>query len=58
MQFQIQNFKYEIKNDLLKLKDSNDEIYIIVNLNQMYNMELKKELITIYLDNDTILKIS
>ena len=58
MQFQIQNLKYEIENDLLKLKDSNDENYIIINLNQMYNMELKKDLITIYLDNDSILKIS
>ena len=57
MQFQIKNLEYEIENDILKIKDSGEKIYITINLNQIYNLELIKNTIAIYLDNDIVLRI-
>lgn len=57
-QFIIENLIYKIQNDILNLRDNKKDIYISVNLNQVYKMELGKHILMLFMDNDTELKIS
>ncbi len=56
--FYIKNITYDIKMDILKIKDKEKKIYIIINLNQVYRFELLSNGISLYLDNDTQIDIS
>lgn len=45
--------------DILKIEDDKETSkYIKINLNQVYNVQIFEKGITIFLDNDTKIKIS
>ena len=56
--FVFQCMEHDIKNDILTIKDENVDIFIKINMNQIYNLETTENTILIYLDNDTQIKIS
>lgn len=51
--FKIEKMKYDINYEILNLMQKDREIYLKINLNQIYKIEERKEQIKIYLDNDT-----
>ena len=51
--FYIKSLIYKIELDTLTLKDEKEEIYVTINVNQVYKVETSKNSIQIYLDNDT-----
>lgn len=57
-QFFIDKLMYKIKNDILNLRDEAKEIYLSVNLNQVYQIEISENKINLFLDNDTKIEIS
>lgn len=57
-QFFIEKLIYKIETDILTLKDENKEIYLSINLNQVYQFETNKNEIILYLDNDTQIKMT
>lgn len=52
-QFYINSLTYGIELDILTIKDEKEEIYLSINLNQVYKVETSKNSIQMYLDNDT-----
>lgn len=48
----IENFKYEIEKEILNLKDVKRDIYMTINLNQVYKVEIGNNKLKLYLDND------
>ncbi len=52
-QFYINSLTYKLKIDTLTIKDEKEEIYICINLNQVYQVHIYENSIQIYLDNDT-----
>ena len=57
-QFFIEKSIYKIETDILTLKDEKKDIYLSVNLNQVYQVEIAKRELVLYLDNDTKVKIT
>ena len=57
-QFFIEKMIYKIQNDILNLRDETKEIYIAINLNQVYQIEISGNKIILFLDNDTAIEIS
>ena len=57
-QFFIEKLIYKIQNDILNLKDERNEVYISLNLNQVYQIEIGENKIILFLDNDTEINIS
>lgn len=55
--FEIKNFNYEIKYELLKIFDKESKNYIIININQIYKIIYKQEKIILNMDNDTTISI-
>lgn len=55
-QFFLENLKYQVNNDVVLLQDETKQKWIQFNINQIYDVELEKE-IRLFLDNDTILVI-
>ena len=51
--FFINSLVYGIKVDTLTLRDEEENIYISINLNQVYKVETSKNSIQMFLDNDT-----
>ena len=51
--FYINSLIYNLQLDTITLKDEKEEVYISINLNQVYKVETLKNSIQIYLDNDT-----
>lgn len=51
--YYIENLTYFIKDDILNVEDKNSNVYIKINLNQIYKIENEKDKILLYLDNDT-----
>ena len=49
---------YKIQNDTLNLRDEAKEVYISLNLNQVYQIEIGKNNIILFLDNDTEIQLS
>ena len=49
--------KYEIEFDIITIKDDKEDIYIKLNINQIYKCEILDS-IKLYLDNDTQLEIN
>ena len=49
----IENLTYFIKNDILNVEDKNSNVYIKINLNQIYKIENEKDKVLLFLDNDT-----
>ena len=52
-QFYINSLTYQLKIDTLTIKDEKEKIYVCINLNQVYKVDIHENNIQIYLDNDT-----
>jgi len=57
-QFFMDRLMYKIQDDILNLRDEEKEIYLSLNLNQVYQVEISENRINLFLDNDTQIKIS
>ena len=55
--FEIKNFNYEIKYELLKIFSKESENFITINLNQVYKTITDIEKIILYMDNDTTIEV-
>lgn len=50
--FEIESLSYKVEYEVLKINSQNNKNYIKINLNQIYEIEIKNNEIEIYLDND------
>lgn len=57
-QFFMDKLMYKIQNDILNLRDEVKEVYLSLNLNQVYQIEISENKIILFLDNDTEIEIS
>lgn len=57
-QFFIDKLMYKIQDDILNLRDEAKEVYLALNLNQVYQVEIGENKIILFLDNDTEIEIS
>ena len=57
-QFFMDKLMYKIQDDILNLRDEVKEIYLSLNLNQVYQVEIYENKIIMFLDNDTEIEIS
>lgn len=57
-QFFMQKMMYKIQSDILNLRDRTKEVYLSLNLNQVYQIEIGKNNIILFLDNDTEIQLS
>ena len=57
-QFFMDKLMYKIQDDVLNLRDEVNEIYLSLNLNQVYQVEISENRINLFLDNDTEIEIS
>ena len=52
-QFFIEKLMYKIQDDILSLRDKDKDVYLSLNLNQVYQVEIGEKQIILFLDNDT-----
>ena len=52
-QFYINSLIYKLDIDTLTIKAEKEDIYVCINLNQVYKVEITDNNIHMYLDNDT-----
>ena len=57
-QFFMEKMMYKIQNDTLNLRDETKEVYLSLNLNQVYQVEIGENKIILFLDNDTQIQLS
>ena len=57
-QFFMEKMMYKIQNDTLNLRDEMKEVYISLNLNQVYQVEIGENKMILFLDNDTIIQLN
>lgn len=57
-QFFVDKLMYKIQDDILNLRDEIKEIYLSLNLNQIYQVEISENKLSLFLDNDTQIEIS
>ena len=57
-QFFMKKMMYKIQSDILNLRDRTKEVYLSLNLNQVYQIEIGKNNIILFLDNDTEIQLS
>jgi len=57
-QFFVDKLMYKIQSDILNLRDEKKEVYLSLNLNQVYQIEIGENKILFFLDNDTDVEIS
>ena len=57
-QFFITQLMYKIQDDILNLRDEVKEVYLSLNLNQVYQVEISENKIILFMDNDTEIEIS
>lgn len=57
-QFFMTQLIYKIQDDILNLRDEAKEIYLSLNLNQVYQVEISENKIILFMDNDTEIEIS
>ena len=55
--YEIQKMNYQHQEDLLKINSTQNENYLELNPNQIYQIEETENGIKIYMDNDTIIII-
>lgn len=55
--FFISGLKYKLEYDILKLNDKDKNIYLSINLNQVYKCEILENGLEMYLDNDITVKL-
>lgn len=56
-QFRINTLIYKIQNDIINIRDKDNDVYISVNLNQAYQIEIGENKLKLFLDNDTEIRI-
>ena len=56
-QFFMEKMMYKIQNDTLNLRDETKEVYLSLNLNQVYQVEIGENKIILFLDNDTKIQL-
>ena len=57
-QFFMDKLMYKIQDDILNLRDEVKEIYLSLNLNQVYQIEISENKMNLFMDNDTKIEIS
>ena len=57
-QFFMEKMMYMIQNDTLNLRDETREVYLSLNLNQVYQVEIGENKMILFLDNDTEIQLS
>ena len=57
-QFFMSKLIYIIQDDILNLRDETKEVYLSLNLNQVYQVEIGENKMIFFLDNDTEIGIS
>ena len=57
-QFFMSKMIYKIQSDTLNLRDETKEIYLSLNLNQVYQVEIGENRMILFLDNDTEIELS
>ena len=57
-QFFMEKMIYKIQSDILNLRDMTKEVYLSLNLNQVYQIDIGKNNIVLFLDNDTEIQLS
>lgn len=57
-QFFIEKLMYKIQDDILSLRDKDKDVYLSLNLNQVYQVEIGEKQIILFLDNDTEIQLS
>lgn len=57
-QFFMEKMMYKIQNDTLNLRDEIKEVYISLNLNQVYQVEIGENKMILFLDNDTRIQLN
>ena len=57
-QFFMEKMMYKIQNDTLNLRDETKEVYISLNLNQVYQVEIGENKMILFLDNDTRIQLN
>ena len=54
----MKKMMYKIQNDTLNLRDEMKEVYISLNLNQVYQVEIGENKMILFLDNDTKIQLN
>ena len=57
-QFFIERLMYKVQDDILSLRDEDEDVYLSLNLNQVYQVEIGEKQIILFLDNDTEIQLS
>ena len=57
-QFFMSQLMFKIQDDILNLRDESKEVYLSLNLNQIYQVEIYENKIILFLDNDTEIELS
>ena len=57
-QFFMEKMMYKIQNDTLNLRDEMKEVYISLNLNQVYQIEIGENKMILFLDNDIRIQLN
>ena len=57
-QFFMSQLIYIIQDDILNLRDEVKEVYLSLNLNQVYQVEISENKIILFMDNDTEIELS
>lgn len=57
-QFFVEKLMYKIQDDILSLRDEDKDVYLSLNLNQVYQVEIGEKQIILFLDNDTEIQLS
>jgi len=57
-QFFMEKMMYKIQSDILNLRDMTKEVYLSLNLNQVYQIDIGKKNMVLFLDNDTEIQLS
>ncbi len=55
--YKIEKLSYKIEYEVLSIFGKEDESYIKINLNQVYQIEKEKNEIKLYLDNDICISL-
>ena len=56
--FLVNCLNYKVEIDSLTIIDEEQEVYLSINLNQVYKYDIKDNKVKLYLDNDTIIIIT
>ena len=55
--YYIKALSYSIVNGILNIIDKKEDVYLKINLNQIYKVENEENYIKMFVDNDTIISL-